>query len=369
MNLSTKILLAVSSGAVAAAMAVRAAGSRRFSFEGRSVLITGSRGLALVMARQLAAQGARLTLVARSSDELERAASELSSKGAEVQAFPCDVRNRQEDEEAVQRVIDRFGRIDVLINNAGVIQVGPLEHMQISDFENAMGVHFWGPLYLTLAALPHMRRQGGGRIVNIASIGGKIAVPHMLPYSASKFALVGLSDGLRAELAKDNIRVTTVCPGLMRTGSHVNAMFKGQHEDEYTWFSLSAGMPLLSKNAEGAARQILKACRRGKSELIITPQARMLPVIGSILPGLIAKKMQITNRLLPGPAGRGQPSRQEDSPVSPAPETVSAESGDQSRPGSELESRWALSFLTRLGQRASVENNELPPTPEKEKEA
>jgi NAD(P)-dependent dehydrogenase (short-subunit alcohol dehydrogenase family) len=137
-------------------------------------------------------------------------------RGAEVLAFPSDVRDRRQAQSAVARAIARYGRIDVLINNAGVIQSGPVEHLEVEDFEQAMAVHLWGPLYTMLAAIPHMRRQGGGRIVNIASIGGKVAVPHLLPYCTSKFALVGLSDGMRAELAKDNIRVTTVCPGLMR---------------------------------------------------------------------------------------------------------------------------------------------------------
>ena len=119
---------------------------------------------------------------------------------------------------AVKGALDRNGRIDVLINNAGIIQSGPVDNMTLDDYEDAMNTHFWGPLYMITKAVPHMREQGEGRIVNISSIGGRIAVPHLLPYSASKFALVGLSDGLRIELARDNIIVTTVCPGLMRTG-------------------------------------------------------------------------------------------------------------------------------------------------------
>ena len=131
--------------------------------------------------------------------------------------------------EAVAHILDRLGDVDVLINNAGVIQVGPLEHMEHQDFENAMATHFWGPLHLMLELIPSMRRRGFGRIVNISSIGGRIAVPHLAPYAASKFALTGLSDAVRAELAPHGIRVTTVCPGLMRTGSPVNAQVKGQH--------------------------------------------------------------------------------------------------------------------------------------------
>ena len=128
----------------------------------------------------------------------------------------------------------------------GIIEVGPLEHMQRADFERAMNLHFWAPFNLIRQAIPHFRRRGEGRIVNIASIGGKMAVPHLAPYCASKFALVGLSDALRTELARDNIHVTTVTPGLMRTGSQGNAKFKGDQLAEYTWFSLSTALPLAS---------------------------------------------------------------------------------------------------------------------------
>ena len=103
-----------------------------------------------------------------------------------------------------------------MINNAGVIQVGPVEHMDLDDFGNSLDVHLWGPLYLSLAVLPHMKRRGAGRIVNISSIGGRVAVPHLLPYSVGKFALVGLSDALRVEMRRHGIYVTTVCPSSAR---------------------------------------------------------------------------------------------------------------------------------------------------------
>jgi NAD(P)-dependent dehydrogenase (short-subunit alcohol dehydrogenase family) len=153
--------------------------SRRIDFHGRSVVITGgSRGLGLLIARQLAAEGARLTLAARDQAELDRAREELAAQGADVTAVVCDVGIREDAERLIQDAISRTGTIDVLINNAGIIQVGPLEHMTHEDFEQAMAVHFWGPLHTILAAIPAMRRHGAGRIVNISSIGGKIGVPH-----------------------------------------------------------------------------------------------------------------------------------------------------------------------------------------------
>jgi NAD(P)-dependent dehydrogenase (short-subunit alcohol dehydrogenase family) len=160
--------------------------------------------------------------------ELQRARDDIERFGAEVLTIPCDITNKQSVDDMIATVTSRFGGVDVLVNNAGVIQVGPIEVMTTEDFELAMKAHFWGPLYTTMAVLPSMRQKRSGRIVNISSIGGKVSVPHLVPYSASKFALVGFSKGLRAELMKDGIKVTTVCPGLMRTGSPRNADFQRQ---------------------------------------------------------------------------------------------------------------------------------------------
>jgi NAD(P)-dependent dehydrogenase (short-subunit alcohol dehydrogenase family) len=339
MRLTTKLALAAAGGIGALAVA-RRLGRERYDFRGKSVLITGgSRGLGLVLARQLAAEGARLAIIARDRAELDRAASDLEARGAEVLAFPADVRDQHAAQGAVERAVARYGSIDVLINNAGVIQSGPVEHMQIADFEDAMATHVWGALYTMLAAVPHMRRQGGGRIVNISSIGGKVAVPHLVPYATSKFALVGLSDGMRAELAKDRIKITTVCPGLMRTGSHVNALFKGQHQGEFTWFSIMDSLPVTSIDAQRAARKIVEACRRGDPSLVISVQAKVLAFLANTFPDLSAQALRIMNRLLPGP-------------------TTEAD-GDQARTGWESQSSLAPSLLTRLGDRATEENNGL----------
>ena len=268
------IIGVVGVGAFLAAQALRRRSD--YDFAGKSVVITGgSRGLGLVMARELAHQGAQLTLVARSDEELDRAVDDIRARQpfAEVLPVTGDVRNRHDAERAIAQAYERFGRIDVLINNAGIIQVGPVGHMTLADYQDAMETHFWGPLYGILAVIPHMRSQGEGRIVNISSIGGRISVPHLVPYSASKFALAGLSDGLCYELARQNIHVTTVCPGLMRTGSPLNATFKGRHPKEFAWFAISDSLPLATINATRAAGQILESCRRCDAELVITVQA------------------------------------------------------------------------------------------------
>src|SRR5438094_8778376 len=185
-----------------------------------------------------------------------------------------------------------------------------------------------------------MRTWGGGRVVNISSIGGKVAVPHMASYSASKFALTGLSEALRAELARDNIYVTTVAPGLMRTGSHVNAKFKGNHDNEFAWFAASAGAPLISISADRAARKILAACRRGQPSLTLTFAARAAIVGNVLFPNLTGYLMKLVNRFLPG---------------------AGDEEGNQSRAGPQL-CRLTPKWRTRLADRATKRNNEEPVT-------
>jgi NAD(P)-dependent dehydrogenase (short-subunit alcohol dehydrogenase family) len=277
-----------------------------YSFRRRTVMITGgSRGLGLLLARQLAREGAQLVLLARNSDELRTAEAELTIAGASVLALRCDIRKADHVEHAVQKAIERFGRIDVLINNAGIIQVGPLEHMTCEDFEEAMAVHFFGPLFATLAVLPHMQSNNAGRIVNITSIGGKIGLPHMAPYSASKFALVGFSDSVRAEVRRQGIFVTTVVPGLMRTGSPPNARFKGRYKQEYAWFAVSDSLPVLSMGGERAAALVLDGCRRGAARVTLGVHTKAAIILNELFPAIAARASHLLNCVLPDPDPSG----------------------------------------------------------------
>jgi short-subunit dehydrogenase len=301
----TALLAAAGIGALLGAYALTRR-RREYSFTGRTVVITGgSRGLGLVLAREFAAEGARLVLAARDPEDLERAAEELRTRGTGVHTVSADVTEADQAEGVIREAEAQFGTVDVLVNNAGIISVGPMEVMTLKDYADALRLHFWAPLYTTLAALPGMRRRKHGRIVNIASIGGKIAVPHLLPYCASKFALVGLSEGLRADLAKDGVAVTTVCPGLMRTGSPVNANFKGQHRAEYAWFTLADSLPGASISADSAARSIVAACRRGDAEIVLSLPAQVAVLFHGVFPGLTADVLGMVNRLLPEPGGIG----------------------------------------------------------------
>ena len=317
--------------------------SHGIDFNGRSVVIIGgSRGLGLVLARALGAEGARVTIAARDSEELARAREDLEGRGIAASTIVCDVRDRAQVEAAIAAAASERGGIDVLMNVAGVIQVGPLDSMTVEDFEDAMATHFWGPLYAILAARPHLRQSPVARIVNVSSVGGKIAVPHLLPYSASKFALTGLSEGLAVELRREGIRVTTVNPGLMRTGSTYNASFKGQHRREFAWFHTADSLPVMSMSAERAASQIIDACRHGDAEVTLTMPAKLGVLARTLCPETTARVLQIVNALLPEnePAG---------------------ENG--SRSGWQSVSRIAPSILTRSADAASRRNNEVPVAP------
>ena len=271
-----------------------------FSYRDKVALITGgSRGLGLEIARQICARGGKVALIARDAEELARAKTELDRFATEVLTIQCDLLESAQIQSAVQQTIQRFGKIDILINNAGTIEIGPLAHMQLKDFDRAMRLHFWAPYILQLLIVPLMRAKGGGRIVNISSIGGRFAVPHMAAYSASKFALAGFSDAIRPELAQDNIYVTTVTPGLMRTGSQVHAKFKGDHAAEYGWFDWSRKIPFASISVERAARKILSACRRGKPALIMPLSAYLIIAANALFPNLTARVMKMFNRSLP----------------------------------------------------------------------
>lgn len=252
---------------------------RATAMRGKVVVIAGgSRGLGLEIARQFGLGGAHLVLAARHEDELREALGKLQAEGAipngnAAHIVVADVSKQEDCNRLIASATERYGRVDVLVNCAAVMQVAPIEDMTTEAFEQAMSVNFFGALYATQAVLPQMVARGSGHIVNIASVGGKIAVPHMLPYVASKFALVGFSEGLHAELRGKGVRVTTVCPGLMRTGAHVQVKFAGDVEKEYRWFSFGAMMPGVSISARAAARKIYAATVAGKAEITITPQA------------------------------------------------------------------------------------------------
>jgi short-subunit dehydrogenase len=144
-----------------------------------------------------------------------------------------------------------------------------------------------------------MRQRSEGRIVNITSVGGKVSVPHLLPYCCAKFAAAAFSEGMSAELHGSGIKVVTIAPGLMRTGSYLNAIFKGAEEGEAAWFSISSSLPGLSMSADRAARQIIRATEMGRAERILTVPANLLARFHGLFPGVTAEMLGIIGRALP----------------------------------------------------------------------
>jgi NAD(P)-dependent dehydrogenase (short-subunit alcohol dehydrogenase family) len=329
--------IAIGVGIAAGISAVRTYLRAQYKAHGKTVFITGgSRGLGLVLAREFAALGARVAIAARDAEALQRALVDIRRFGEHVLAIETDITMREEADMALDQIRQTLGPVDILVKNAGTICVGPLEAMTIDDFRDSINTHFWGPYFATMAVLQDMQRRKQGRIMNISSIGGKISVPHLLPYSVGKFALTGFSQGLRSALAKDNIRVTTVCPGLMRTGSARNAHFKGDNEAEYAWFSVSDALPVLSVSVQRAARRIVRACMRGEAEVVVSVPAKVAVKFNALFPGITADIMAIADHLLPAPKG-----------------DTTANTGKQSF--SEVSPSW----VTTLNEQAAASNNQV----------
>lgn len=325
--------------------------SRRIELRGKVVLITGgSRGLGMEIARQLASaaprgEGARVAICARDEAELQRAKLQLLGRAAAVEIFVCDVGDQGQCEKLVAEVEAKLGPIEVLINNAASMQIGPAELMTMADYEEAMRAQFWGPLYLTYAVAPGMRARGGGRVVNICSFGGKIGLPHMTPYSASKHALAGLSKSLRAEFLKDGILVSTIYPTLMRTGSLYHAVFKGANKTEFAMGAIAASSNLLAISAPRAARESIECLKRGDAEAVLSRRMQAGTAFGSLFPGFTADVLGLATRLLPtGEGSNGTRERMR---------------------GMESFSELAPSRLTAANDKAARDFNETRPGPEK----
>ncbi len=291
----------------------------RSSRSRQTVVITGgSRGLGLALAHRFGRAGNRLVLAARNEDELARARQALLDSGSvqspdDILLVRADLTDPAEARDLIDQAFTHFGRLDILINNAGIIEVGPIENQPLVAFERAMDTNFYAALHTIRAALPRLLEQSeiDGRkasIVNISSIGGKIPVPHLLPYVASKFALTGFSEGLHAELRHKGIRVTTVCPGLMRTGSSIQAQFTGHAEKEFQWFSLGATTPGIAATTTHAANKIYNATRCGSAEITITPQAWLAARIHGAAPAVTQFVAALANEyILPAPSAHPTP--------------------------------------------------------------
>jgi short-subunit dehydrogenase len=226
------------------------------------VLITGATaGIGLASARSFAAEGARLVLAARSADTLEQITEELRQQGREAIAWPTDMRNQAEVERLADAAFQQFGRIDILINNAGQAAAGTIADVSIDNFRQIFDLNVFGPLYAMQAVIPKMRQNGGGVIINISSMVSKMHIPGLGAYAATKAALNMLSDTARQELQLENIRVITVYPRMTATDFGKNSLGNRQMRTQQR-----ASSSMVPDSAELVAEKILEAAQKEPAE-------------------------------------------------------------------------------------------------------
>jgi short-subunit dehydrogenase len=245
---------------------------------GRVVVVTGaSSGIGAATAVACGRAGMRVVLAARRAGRLAAVAADVSAAGGTARVVPTDVGDEAAVRTLIDGTVDAWGRVDVLVNNAGVGILATVDQTTPAEFERLVRVNYLGAVHGVLAALPHMRRQGAGHIVNVASVVGKRASPFRAAYVASKFALVGFSEALRMELRGTGIHVTCVCP--IGTATEF-------HDVEPNRLGVPGrGGPI--QTAEHVARTIVRALRRPRAEVHPYPPARLLFLANDVAPGLV----------------------------------------------------------------------------------
>lgn len=253
---------------------------------GKVAVVTGaSRGIGEAIAAALAGEGCRLVLAARSTERLQEVAEELRSlHGVEVLVAPTDIGDEGQSRALIDAAADHFGTVDILVNNAGMGIFGAMDELHLDDLRHVFAVNFFGPLAALQAAVPIMRRSGGGTIVNVSSIVGKFPQPLGGGYTATKFALQGASGAARAELKRDNIDVVLVCPGLTDTefSQHSRISVPGAEHRQGERHSLGRGV-----EPERVGRRTVKAIKRGEREVYVTFFDRALVWFAIHFPALL----------------------------------------------------------------------------------
>ncbi len=263
--------------------------------QGLAGIITGAssgigRALAVLLARRYQA---KLVVNARNPNLLEETARRVRDAGGQALAVAGDISDRELSEKLVQACLGEYRQLDLLVNNAGLAKPGPLHKLTPDDWHFVFGVNFFGALYAAYAVLPHFREQGSGKIVNVASVAGKLALPGSVCYAASKFAMVGMSEGMAAELAASGIDVITVCPGWVRTEFFSNVRLPAERnptliaerKDLAGWLMKN----FLSASPEEVAGSIVNACEKGGAhELVLTAPGVMAERLHALCPSLVS---------------------------------------------------------------------------------
>lgn len=256
----------------------------RNTFRGNSVIVTGaSSGIGKALALLLAGEGACLALAARNAQRLDSLARECQQRGGKAIAIPTDVADESQCRALVQHAQETYGRIDVLINNAGIDIVSKLEDLpDLHSFKQVIAVNFYGAVHCTYHALPHLK-ETRGRIVNISSLGGMLAIPFNTSYIASKFAMIGFSDSLRMEVEQAGVSVTVICPSLVVTEFHERYLDKNGRPKGPSGRAIYTERTM---TADRCAQIVLRAARRRKRQVVMRPGPLAL-WLKLIAPGLV----------------------------------------------------------------------------------
>lgn len=273
---------------------------------GIALVAGASRGLGLAVARELGRSGRRVLITARTAADLERAAAQLAEEGIAVSTAVLDVTDPAAAREVVARTEATIGPVDTLIAVAGVLKVGPLPD-RAEDYAESIDIMLRGPINVVHAALPGMRRRDHGRIGVVTSIAAVVPTPHLVPYTAAKFGALGFARGLTEELSGTGISVSTIIPGLMRTGGHWHGIYSGRSSQEYAWFTVASALPVVSISAPRAAKIIVRGVLDGRRTIIFTLPARLGAVLYRIAPGPSTTLLGWAARLLPARGNDHQP--------------------------------------------------------------
>jgi len=242
------------------------------NIKGKVVIITGaSSGIGLATAKLLAAQGALVSLAARNATKLDKVVSEIENAGGQAKAFKTDVANRLDWDTLVKGTIEHFGRVDVLFNNAGIMPLSLMENLRYDEWEETIDVNLKGILYGVGAVLPHFKLNKGGHIINVSSTAGYAVYPTSAVYSATKFAVRAITDGLRQELTPHKIRTTIISPGL--TQSNLTESINEPQMREAIKSMMTIAIPAVSVS-RAVAFAISQPVDVDVNEIIIRPLAQ-----------------------------------------------------------------------------------------------
>jgi uncharacterized protein len=267
-------------------------------FRGRTMMVTGaSSGIGYDIALMLGSLGVKTALLARRRPLLDNLASAIRAKDGEAMVLCADVSRREEVVEAVDRVLSELGHIDILVNSAGILQPGPVENIEPRDLQRMLDVNLFGTLHVIQAVLPSMRQAGAGCIVNIGSLAGRRGVPPLGGYSATKFALVGLTEALRVELFGTGIHIALVMPGVVDT-----PMIRGTESERPPRFpEVLPPMPV-----RWVTWAVIAAVTLGLTEVDVPPGMAAVEKVAALFPGASDAALAFGNRLWEWAANRRQ---------------------------------------------------------------